>query len=105
MGQGQEVPSRRLLQQATAEGRWVMFQNGHLGLGFMDELYDSLMNTDPSAPPMHEAFRCWLTTEPHPLFPINLLQLSVKFTNEPPQGVKAGLKRTYNLITQVGSQP
>ena len=33
--------------------------------------------------------------------PINLLQSSIKYTAEPPQGVKAGLKRTYGLITQV----
>lgn len=36
---------------------------------------------------MHPDFRLWLTTETNPKFPINLLQICVKFTNEPPQGI------------------
>jgi len=28
------------------------------------------------------------------------VQTSIKFTTEPPHGVKAGLKRTYSIITQ-----
>ena len=44
--------------------------------------------------------RIFITTEVNPKFPITLLQLSTKFTNEPPQGMKAGIRRTYASVTQ-----
>ncbi|KAJ8010647.1 hypothetical protein DPEC_G00077260 [Dallia pectoralis] len=96
MGQGQEVHARRLLANCMSDGGWLLLQNCHLGLDFLDELLESVTNSDN----IHDGCRVWLTTELHPKFPINFLQSSIKFTNEPPQGMKAGLKRTYSGVTQ-----
>ncbi|TPP55936.1 Dynein axonemal heavy chain 5 [Fasciola gigantica] len=96
MGQGQEVHARRLLSLSMTDGRWVMLQNCHLGLNFMDEFLETIS----SAENCHESFRCWLTTEGNPNFPITLLQSSIKFTYDPPMGIRAGLRRTYALLTQ-----
>ncbi|CAF3537957.1 unnamed protein product [Rotaria sordida] len=97
MGQGQEVHARRLLTQAYTNGTWVLLQNCHLSLDFCEEFLLQLIdNTDR----IHPDFRLWITTEVHQKFPIGLLQISIKYTAEPPQGIKAGLKRTFNGLTQ-----
>ncbi|CAF3405686.1 unnamed protein product [Rotaria sp. Silwood1] len=97
MGQGQEIHARRLLIQAYTNGTWVLLQNCHLSLEFCEEFLSQLTgNTDR----IHPDFRLWITTEVHQRFPIGLLQISIKYTAEPPQGIKAGLKRTFNGLTQ-----
>lgn len=49
----------------------------------------------------NEAFRLWITAEPHPSFPIGLLHMGLKVTNEAPVGIKAGLKASYQWVSQV----
>ena len=63
-------------------GGWALLQNCHLGISFMEELLVMLLETEN----INEKFRVFITTEPTEKFPINLLQMSIKFTNEPPQG-------------------
>lgn len=47
----------------------------------------------------HADFRLFLSAEPPPALekglPISLLQNSIKLTNEPPEGLKANLRRAY----------
>ena len=96
MGQGQEEAARKLLTESTTNGHWLLLQNCHLSLHFCDEIMQTVTDTEE----VHANFRLWITTEKHFQFPIGLLQMSLKFTNEPPQGIRASLKRTYADITQ-----
>jgi dynein heavy chain, axonemal len=41
MGQGQEVLARRYLQQTIVSGGWLLLQNAHLGLDYLDEFNES----------------------------------------------------------------
>lgn len=86
MGQGQEIHARTLLMQCLEDGNWLLLQNCHLGLDYMVELTVVIQHLEKTQTGYHETFRVWITTEEHPNFPITLLQMAVKFTNEPPAG-------------------
>lgn len=97
LGRGQEARARELLQAASSNGHWLMLQNCHLGLHFMTEVEDFLTRNKDEIDP---EFRLWITSDPHPQFPIGLLQMSIKLTNEAPRGLKAGLERSFQWISE-----
>lgn len=96
MGQGQEIVAREMIESSMENGGWVLLQNIHLSLPYATEAMSMVVD----AKNIEDSFRLWLTTEVHEQFPIGLLQMSIKFTNEPPQGIRASLKRTYQGVTQ-----
>jgi dynein heavy chain len=94
MGEGQEKVAREKNNAAFLTGDWVVLQNSHLGIGYMNELEDVLTKT----PEIDGDFRLWITCEITPRFPIGLLQIAIKATLEPPAGLKAGIFRTYTTM-------
>ncbi|KAK9865923.1 hypothetical protein WJX84_001850 [Apatococcus fuscideae] len=96
MGQGQEIIARKYMAIATVEGQWVLLQNTHLGLGYLSEVEQYLAKAEN----INEDFRLWITAEPHEAFPIGLLQMGIKITNEAPVGIKAGLRASFQWVTQ-----
>ena len=94
MGEGQEIIALNKIRDGFLSGSWVILQNCHLGLGFMAEIEGILGKAEQ----IEDDFRLWITCESTPKFPIGLLQMSIKVTNEPPKGLKAGLQRTFSTI-------
>merc|ERR1711871_19578 len=95
MGEGQEPVAQRAMQQAAQNGTWVLLQNCELGLPLMDQMEDILVKMAENVDP---GFRLFITALPHKQFPLGLLQMSTKVTNDPPAGLRAGLLRSYNTI-------
>ncbi|KAK3546101.1 hypothetical protein QTP70_022875 [Hemibagrus guttatus] len=98
LGQGQAPIATRMIKEGVKNGHWVFLANCHLSLSWMpqlDKLVEQLQVEDP-----HPDFRLWLSSSPHPEFPIAILQTGIKMTTEPPKGVKSNMKRLYQLVTE-----
>uniref|UniRef100_H3DNF8 Dynein axonemal heavy chain 2 n=1 Tax=Tetraodon nigroviridis TaxID=99883 RepID=H3DNF8_TETNG len=96
LGQGQAPIARKMIGEGVRNGHWVFLANCHLSLSWMPEL-DKLVEQLQVEQP-HPNFRLWLSSSPHPDFPITILQSGIKLTTEPPKGVKANMKRLYQLV-------
>ncbi|XP_030578556.1 dynein heavy chain 2, axonemal [Archocentrus centrarchus] len=98
LGQGQAPIAKSMIEKGIKNGHWVFLANCHLSLSWMPELDKLIKELQVQKP--HPSFRLWLSSSPHPDFPITILQAGIKMTTEPPKGVKANMKRLYQLVTE-----
>lgn len=93
LGQGQEPVALKAMNAAAINGgSWVVLQNCELGIPLMVTMEEYLTGLIKE-----ENFRLFLSCLPSKEFPLALLQMSTKVTNEPPAGMKAGVLRTYTV--------
>mmetsp|Transcript_11720 Transcript_11720/g.17902 ORF Transcript_11720/g.17902 Transcript_11720/m.17902 type:complete len:621 (+) Transcript_11720:841-2703(+) len=100
LGQGQGPKAEAFIKDACQIGNWVMLQNCHLARSWMPSLEKIVLEFAEKQESIHEDFRLFLTSMPADYFPVSVLQNSVKLTTEPPRGLRANLKRTYQNMSQ-----
>ncbi|SCU71162.1 Cytoplasmic dynein 2 heavy chain (DYNC2H1), putative [Trypanosoma equiperdum] len=97
LGQGQGRKAEELLSNGRERGQWVLLQNCHLATSWMPTL-EAIVESF-TLETVRKEFRLWLTSMPSDSFPVAVLQISVKMTNEPPMGLRANVTRSYYGLT------
>ncbi|KAK5644082.1 hypothetical protein RI129_007927 [Pyrocoelia pectoralis] len=90
MGEGQESKTLAALAEAATQGHWLVLKNLHLVTSWLPILCQNMKSVE-----LHNSFRLWLITEPHPMFSSVLARSSLKIAYEVPQGIKNNILRTY----------
>jgi len=102
LGQGQGPKAEVLIETAIKDGesiKWVCLQNCHLAASWMSTL-ESMIEKISSVWDVHNDFRLFLTSMPTTSFPVTILQVGIKLTNEPPSGLRANIRGSYFDIEQ-----
>ncbi|XP_037092151.1 dynein heavy chain 6, axonemal-like [Pollicipes pollicipes] len=99
LGQGQGPVAEKAISDAIRTGDWVFLQNCHLSASWMPCLEAIIKDLPESTTPVHESFRLFLSSMPAKAFPVEILQNSVKVTNEPPRGLRNSLRQAFAAIT------
>ncbi|XP_053153093.1 dynein axonemal heavy chain 9 isoform X3 [Hemicordylus capensis] len=102
LGQGQEIVAEEALDQAAAEGYWVILQNIHLVAKWLSSLEKKLEEHSEGS---HPEFRVFISAEPAAspeghIIPQGILENSIKITNEPPTGMHANLHKALDNFNQ-----
>jgi dynein heavy chain len=98
LGQGQERAASALIEEGSKRGYWILLQNCHLFKSWMPRLDAICAALRDDHKRIHPKFRLILTSMPVDYFPAAILQNGVKMTTEPPQGLKANLKRIFTNV-------
>lgn len=98
LGKDQGRIAESAIRRGMRNGNWVFLANCHLMISWMSDLEKIV--TELSSKEINPNFRLWLSSKPHPKFPISVLQKSLKMTTEPPRGLKSNLYRLYSLISE-----
>lgn len=86
-----------MIEEAKVDGNWVCLLNCHLARTWMPDL-EVIIDMIPELENIHVDFRIFLTSMPASYFPVSVLQNGIKITTEPPRGLKANLKRSWESI-------
>lgn len=93
MGQHQNSFAIKLIEDGIKSGNWVVLQNCHLAADWMSVLERICDNLAPDT--TNPDFRLFLTTHSTDIFPLSVVQGSVKLVNEPPKRLRDTLWRTF----------
>lgn len=84
---GQRAALRKIMFSAPGESMWLVLENGHLDIPFLESMPAIMQSVGPT----HPHFRLFITTEMHPQFPATLVDISVVQNSAQPTGFRARL--------------